>query len=219
MIVSESAVRDILSLNASNTKYSSATIGSNIRAAQAFLERRAGRVLEDVTATKTFTTEGKAAIAIPGLRTASAVTLNSAPLTADSTYWLIPDAQQTGLYTGIQFRAFSTNRDSLYPAYYGNPEWFDRGLDLPGGSSYRGSLPNDLTITGSWGYEAATLPEEAIHATAVLAAYFTKRGDAILSGGIATPEGAVFDLTNLPIEVQAFITEWRVQGGGVEAVG
>lgn len=219
MIVTVSAVRDYLSLNASNSKYDNDTIGSNIRAAQSFLERRTGRVLEDTSATKTFTTEGKTSLEIPGLRTASSVELSGSALVADSTYWLLPDAQRSGLYTGIQFRAYRTNLDASRPWWYGHPEWFDRGLDLPGGFEQRGSLPNDLVIAGSWGWTPDQMPAEAIHATKVLAAYFTKRPDAILSGGVSTPDGATFDLTSLPVEVQAFISEWRLAGGGAEAVG
>ena len=87
----------------------------------------------------------------------------------------------------------------------------------PGGTG--GSLPNDLVITGDWGYvDDATMPEEVRHTAKVLAAYFTKRPDAILGGALATPEGGVVDLSQLPIEVQAFVAEWRIEQG-VEAVG
>lgn len=214
-----SAVRDKIGLNASNSRYPDGLIGSNLRWAAGFLERRTGRVFDETTATKLFTTEGKSLVTIPGLATASSVTLNGAPLTADETYWLIPDAQQTGVYTGIQFRAFES-RPSGVPWWYGNPEWFDRGLDLPPYyGSHRGSLPNDLSITGTWGYAAASLPEEFIGAVADLAAWATKRGDALYAGAVASPEGNLFDLSQLPVEVQAFIAEWRLSGGGVEAVG
>lgn len=220
MIVSVQSVRDILGLAGSNSRYPDGLIGSNIRASQAFLEKRTGRVFEATNATRKFTTEGKAYLTIPGLATASAVTLNSSPLTEDSTYWLIPDAKQTGVYTGIQFRAFES-RPSGVPWWMGNPEWFDRGLDLPPYyGSHRGSQPNDLSITGSWGYAAFDgVLEEIPRTVAILAAWMTKRGDALFAGGVATPEGQLFDLSTLPVEVQAFIAEWKLQGGGVEGVG
>ena len=220
MIVAVSSVRDILGLAGSNSRYSDGLIGSNIRASQAFLEKRTGRVFEATTATRKFTTEGKAYLTIPGLAAATAVTLNSAPLTEDSTFWLIPDAKQTGVYTGIQFRAFES-RPSGAPWWLGNPEWFDRGLDLPPYyGSHRGSQPNDLSITGTWGYTAFDgALEEVPRTVAILAAWMTKRGDALFAGGVATPEGQLFDLSTLPIEVQAFIAEWKLQGGGVEGVG
>lgn len=220
MIVSVASVRDVLGLNASNSRYGDGLIGSNIRAAQAFLEKRTGRVFERTTATRKFTTEGKAYLTIPGLATATAVTLNGAPLVEDETYWLIPDAKQTGVHTGLQFRAFES-RGGGSPWWYGHPEWFDRGLDLPPYyGSHRGSQPNDLSIAGTWGYQSFDGALEEIPRTVtLLAAWMTKRGDALFAGGVATPEGQLFDLSQLPVEVQAFVAEWKLQGGGAEGVG
>lgn len=218
-LVTAASVREYMGLNAVSTdsRYSDATIGSNIRAAGSLLERRTGRLFGDQTLTLKFTTNGATLIPLPGLRAATSVTLNSATLTADQTYYLVPDVQQTGIYTGIQFRAFET-RATRGPWYLGNSEWWDRGLDLPHvGLGQFTSLPNDLVIVGTWGYTDALLPEEARHATKVLAAYYTKRPDALLSGGITT-EGGVFDLSAYPIEVQDFIRAWAV-GSFVTAVG
>ena len=145
--------------------------------------------------------------------------LQGSTLTGDSTYWLTPDTQQTGVYTGIQFRAFGTQRQGG-PWWLGNPEWFDRDLDspwYPGNYGGGTSLPNDLVIAGSWGYvDDATMPESVRHAAKVLAAYYTKRPDALLSGGITTPDGNTFDLSRLPVEVAQFIREWDV---GPQVVG
>lgn len=212
-------VREYIDLNtvSSSSKYTDSTIGSNIRAAGAWMERRTGRIFGNQSATiKKFTTNGKASILLPGLRTATTVKLDDTALVADETYWLLPDAQQTGLYTGIQFRSWSTGGA---PWYLGVPDWWDRGLDMGGGQSAGGSLPNDLVITGDWGYvDDATMPEEVRHTAKVLAAYFTKRPDAILGGALATPEGGVVDLSQFPIEVQSFVSDWRIEQG-VEAVG
>jgi len=210
-------VREYIDLNttASSSKYTDSTIGSNIRAAGAWMERRTGRVFgAQAATTKKFTTHAKAYHLIPGLRTATTVTLDGTALVADTTYWLLPDAQQTGLYTGIQFRAWGKGGA---PWYLGVPDWWDRGLDMPGQPA-GGSLPNDLVIVGDWGYvDDATMPEEVRHVAKVLAAYFTKRPDAILGGKLYTPEGGVVDLSDFPIEVQAFVAEWRLEQG-VEAV-
>lgn len=213
-------VREYMDLNAvaSSSKYTDSTIGSNIRAAGAWLERRTGRVFGNQAATtRKFTTHTKASLTIPGLRTATSVTLDGVALVADETYWLLPDAQQTGLYTGIQFRSWGKGSA---PWYLGVPDWWDRGLDMPGqpgGSG--GGLPNDLVIVGDWGYvDDATMPEEVRHVAKVLAAYFTKRPDSLLGGALATPEGGAVDLSQFPIEVQAFVAEWRLEQG-VEAVG
>lgn len=211
-LVTASAVRQYLNLNdpatGNDSRYTDQTMGSNIRAAGAWLERRTGRFYGDQTLTLKFTTNGQALVILPGLRTATSVTLAGATLTADSTYYLVPDTQQSGVYTGIQFRAFQ-NRQSRGPWYMANPEWFDRGLDLPGQGSvgYTSSLPNDLVIAGSFGYTDALLPEEVRHAVKVLAGYYTKRPDALLSGGVTTDSGS-FDLSAYPIEVQDFVRDW-----------
>lgn len=204
--VSAASVREYLGLNSpgSTSQYSDATIGSNIRAASWTLERATGRIFGDSSRTLLFTTNGAAYLTIPGLRTATAISLQGAALAADTGYWLTPDAQQSGVSTGLQLRAFGATRTDG-PWWLGNPEWFDRGLDLPGRSA---SLPNDLSITGSWGY--ADIPEPVLHATKVLAAWYTKRPDAILSGSLVTPDGNFVNLSSLPIEVQTFIAEWRV---------
>jgi hypothetical protein len=210
MFVNVQTVRDYLDLNppGGDSKYSDATIGSNIASAGWALERATGRIFGPVTKTLVFSTDGRAQMAIPGLRTASAVTLQGTALTANATYWLLPDLQQTGVATGIQFRAFSQpNSDPRW--YLGNPEWFDRDLDswrYPGSG---GSMPNDLSITGDWGYAMADIPDPVLLATKALAAWYTLRPDALLAGARMTPDGNTFDLSRLPTEVALFIAEWK----------
>lgn len=211
MFVSVQEVRDYLSLNAPGTdsKYSDATIGSNIRSAGWTLERAIGRYLGRQTLTLTFSTDGRAQMYIPGLATATSVTLQATTLTADTTYWLLPDSQQTGVSTAIQFRAFR-GPGSGGKWWLGNPEWFDRNLDspfYPGNYGSGGSLPNDLVIAGDWGY--STIPDPALLATKALASWYTLRPDALLSGTRFTPDGNIFDLSRFPTEVSAFIAEWK----------
>jgi len=211
---SEASVREILSLNgASTSQYSSDLIGSNIRDASWFLERATQRIFRDETSlTLKFTTNNADTVYLPGLRTASSVSLNGAAFVADSSYWLVPDAQQSGVYLAISFHPFG-GQD-----YRSNPEWFDRNLDSPKWQSLqasRRSLPNDLSIAGAWGYTDATLPEPVRRNTARLAAWYTIRSDALLSGARAT-EAGIFDLSNLPVEVQQFVASWK---SGPQAVG
>lgn len=213
MFVTEQQVRDYLALNAPGTdsKYSSATISSNIRSAGWSLERACGRLFGDVTKTLKFSTDGRAQMYIPGLRTATSVTLQGTALVADTTYWLLPDDQQTGVYTGIQFRAF---RGPSYGGawWFSNPEWFDRNLDspfYPGNYGMGGTLPNDLLIAGAWGHVAGTEPDPFLLATKALAAWYTLRPDALLSGMRFTPEGNVFDLSKFPAEVVDFVGQWK----------
>lgn len=208
MTLTAQAVRDILTLqNNGNSKYTDGTILSNVRAAQAFLERATHRYFVSQTKTLTFTSEGRASVPIPGLRTPSSVVSNSTTLSRDESYWLIPDAQQTGVYAAVQLRAFANRREG--PWYLSNPEWFDRNLDSPlYPGNYAGSAPNDLVITGDWGYTDP--PEPFLLAQKFLAAFWTLRPDALLSGGTATPEGNVFDLSHLPDEVQQFVADWAL---------
>jgi len=209
------AVRDFLELEPNSTsRYTDETIGSNIRTATWFLERATGRLFSDRTKAMTFSTNGAPHMTIPGLRTATSVTLGGSALTADSTYWLVPDSQQTGVFTGIALRAF-TRTDG--PWYMGVADWWDRGLDMPNGPRTGNTMPNDLVITGSWGYADADVPEPVRFATKVLAAFWTKYPDAVLIGSAATAGGGAIDLSGFPLPVQQFITDWRVEAGVAQA--
>jgi hypothetical protein len=214
VIITAQSVREYMELNSpgSTSKYTDATLGSNIRASQGMLERWTSRRFEDVTATLTFSTDGRAFLPIPGLRSTTGVTNQGTTLVADETYYLLPDTQQTGVYTGIQFRAFRTSGTNG-PWWLSNPEWFDRNLDHPHYPANRGesmTLPNDLTIAGSWGWTDALMPEAVRHAVKVLAGFLTLRPDALLTGGRFTPGGDVTDLSQFPIEIQAFVADWKV---------
>ena len=212
----EADVREVIKLNASaSSDYSSDLIGSNIRSAAWFLERVTKRIARDETdLSLKFSTHGRAATFIPGLRSASSVTLNGSTLTEDESFWLIPDDQQTGVFTGIQFRAFTRGSDPQW--YLSYPDWFDRNLDSPKWRpEWTASLPNDLVIRGAWGYTDATLPEPWRHANKALAAYYTLHGDVMLSS-VRVVEGGSFDLSQLPIEVQTFVADWST---GKQAVG
>lgn len=217
--VSVASVLDYLELNTPGTtsQYSSATVGSNIRAASWTLEKATQRWFMDRPGvTWTGTSNGRAQVYIPGLRSASAVSIQTAPLVANASYWLLPDVQQTGVYTGLQLRAFtSAGRDPGRP-WLANPNWFDMNLDSPwfpgnyGGGFNQSSLPNDLVVTGDWGYTAANLPEPLLHATKVLAAFYTLRPNSLLADVAITPAGGVVNYSALPNEVLQFIAEWKI---------
>jgi len=204
------AYAGVMAINAQDDRWNAGPLGSNIRAASAFLEKRTGRQFElQLATTKTFTTNGEAFISLPGLRSASSATRNASTITADTDYWLIPDNQQTGVYIGMQFRPFGHAAD-----YRSRADWFDRNLDR-----YRGlvgSEPNDLTITGDWGY--VDYPEELVHVTNVLAAWFTRRPDSLLGGVSVTAGGTEVDMGALPAEVRLFIDGWKI-GNQIVGVG
>ena len=201
LFVTANDVRTFANLAGSSGRYSDASIGSNILAAQTFLQRETGRLFETRDGEAlTFTTEGRAQFALPDLRTASSVVWQGSALTANESDWLTPDAKQSGVYVAIQLRHFTTQGKW----YYSNPEWWDRGLDWGSPSS---SEPNDLVITGDWGWDPP--PYDVLHATKVLAAWYTKRADALLANAVANPEGAILDYSVLPPEVADTIRTYR----------
>lgn len=203
----------------SQSQLTSDVISSNLRAAQTFIERATNRFFADRPATTlTFSTNGAAYIDIPGVRTVTSATWPvGVPLdfSVTGTGYLIADTQQTGLYIGVQVRPFV--RNNAGPWWRSSPEWFDRNLDSPyypgnygGGNGLYSSIPNDLQITGDWGYDDASLPEPFRDAVKLEAAWKTLRPAALLSGAYSTPDGNAYDLTNHPKEVQDFINQWRL---------
>lgn len=205
-VVTQASVRDLLAITDTTREWSTGIIGSNILVASARLQRVTNRQWEPQTAaTKLFSTEGRDSLAIPDLRSATAVTLNSATLTADSTYYLLPSRPEPTIYIGIQFPRLK-GRSSIL-AY---SDWYDRGLDLPDFQrDIRRGVPNDLSIAGDWGRLEAAWPIEVVQAIRALAAFLTiHASSALLSGAKQTPEGNVFDLSRWPLEVQAFVKDW-----------
>ena len=207
---SVAAVREYIGTAATTGQFGAGPIGSNIVVAAARLQRITGRQFAVQSATtKTFTTRGRPSLTIPDLTSASAVVLNGSALVANSTYYLIPDAAHTGIFTAIDLPAYRDRSD--YRTY---SDWFDKGYDSPLARSRLNSpLPNDLAITGEWGW--VTYPPEYSFATMVLAAWLTKRVDAVLSNVLQSPDGNVMDLSHLPPEVEGFIRDWSI---GAEAV-
>ena len=76
--VAVSEVRDYLGQSSTTGRYSSANIGSNIRAAPGFLQKSTGRQFEQQDGTaKTFTTYNRAIVHIPDLRSVTSLTMDS----------------------------------------------------------------------------------------------------------------------------------------------
>jgi hypothetical protein len=201
-------LRSYLDLQANSGRASTPNLDLLLQAASDFLERETGRIITASASNtaRTFSTFGAPAITIPDLRTVSAATLQSTALTAGSTYSLIPAPQQPvagdAIYTGIQFRAYSSWD------YRSNPEWFDRNLDNWRWSNTGYSLPNDLVITGLWGW--TSVPPQWKLATLVLAGYEYKRPDSLLANVAITPEGGVLNYGDMPPEVVELIRSWRL---------
>lgn len=198
-------LRDFLEVTGTTGRLSTANLDLFLASAADWLEKTTGRVItaSGSNTVRVFSTNGAAYLTIPDLRVAATVTLQSANLTADESYWLLPSRNAPDIYTGIQVRPFNQGGH----AYLGNPEWFDRNLDNPKWG-YHGTLPNDLSITGLWGW--ASTPAQWKLANMALAAYHYRHADALFSGLQQTPEGNVLDLSMYPSEVQRLVAEWSL---------
>lgn len=214
--VTPADVRAYLNVTSNTGQYSDGLIGSNINAASGNLQTWTGRQFEsqggsNTAYTKTFSSDGQATIVLPGLISAAAITSQSVPLIANQTYWLIPDNLQTGVYTGLQVHSYG------WQDYRANPEWFDRNLDS---WLYRGkvgagnqTLPNDVSVAGWWGH--VPLPSPLLHATVLLAGYYTLRPDSLLTGVVQVGEGAFSSLSGIPDEVREFVHTWSLRSSVV----
>ena len=226
-IVSPTDVRDYLELNSpgSTSRYTDASIGSNILAAQDYLERRTGRYFVDrpsITWTRENATMLQAQVSIPGFRSFTSVTWGGAALTVGfaagdtASVWALPDALNSGIYVALQFRAWRADSDR--PWYLADSNWWDKALDNPfypgnwGGGYAWTSMPDDLVVVGDGGYPAGSEPYFLRHAVKVLAAFYTQRGPTILADTIITPAGGVMQASRLPGEVMDFIADWKIGG-------
>lgn len=203
-------LRTYIDTSANTGRYADANLDFLLGVASDQLERATGRLITASASntTRLFTTGGRAVLTIPDLRAATTVSLGGTTLTADTSYWLIPSNQAADIYTGVQIRPFAG------PAtggrwYLNYADWFDRGLDSPlFGASFDRSLPNDLSITGLWGW--TTPPPAWRLASMALAGYYLKHSDALLVGSGATPEEGVLDFSEFPSEVRQLIHDWQL---------
>lgn len=210
-------VRDYLGTQdtVATKQWSNSLIGSNIAAASDNLQRWTNRQFEpqgsNTAVTKVFSTEGAASITIPDLRSTSAITLNGATITENETFYFVRDRNQSGVYVGLEFPGFR-NRWSpglnTFDINYNHLRWGEYRFE---------TLPNNLSITGVWGHDP--YPASLLHATMILAGYYTLRPDALLGGAVNRLEsGVIFDLSQLPNEVQKFVQEWRIETNSVVMV-
>lgn len=225
LIITAQSVRDYLELNtpASSSKYSDDTIGSNIAAATSQLEQVCHRWFANrPAATYTTTSMLRAVVPVPGFRAITSVTYGGSAMTANQSFWALPDPLGTGLYTGLQFRAFRVDPKDV-PWYLVDSGWWDKALDSPfypgnyGGGYVFTSMPNDMVVVGDGGYDPAVavdspggFPSAVLHAVKVLAAFYTMRPASILADVAITPAGGVLNYSQMPAEVRSFIATWTL---------
>jgi hypothetical protein len=217
LTVSAAEVRDYLQLEVDNptgnSSLSTGQIESNILAAQETLERATKRWFVDRPAvTYTSTTMLRAIVPIPGFRTFTSITAYGSVLIQNQAVWPLPDVQNTGIFTALQFRPFRGDMEHWWLA---NPNWWDAALDNPfypgnyGGGYAWTSMPNDMIIVGDGGYASGTYPFAWLLAVKQLASFFTKQPAAILAETIVTPQGGIINYASMPSTVQGFITSWQ----------
>lgn len=219
--VSAADVRGYMNVTSTSGQYSDGNLGSNIRVASSLLQQLTNRQFEAQTGIKYFSTMGRSSLALPDLRSVNSVTLNTATLTQNSSFYLIPDRINSGVYVGIEIPAIRLRAEygGGY-SYKAAPDWWDRNMDSPKWQAWGWSaLPNDLAIdSDQWGWAAADYPEELLHATKVLAAWFTVRPDSVFSNVIQTPGGTLADVSQYPPEVQMFVGQYRLEDSAVSAL-
>ena len=217
LTVSAAQVRAYLSLEAGNPtnspSKSTEQIESNILAAQEVLERATGRWFVNRPATTyTATTMLRAIVPVPGFRAFTSVSAYGSALVVNQAVWPLPDAQNSGIYTALQFRPF---RGDLHEWWIANPDWWDAALDNPfypgnyGGGYAWTSMPNDMVVVGDGGYAPGSEPFSWLLAVKQLAAFYTLQPAALLAATIVTPQGGVISYADLPDTVVNFINSWR----------
>ena len=234
LMVTATQVRDYLNQVSSTTsnQYTDATINSNIAMAQSALEFATGRYLAPRSFTSQspwlWTTMNFNSIPLPGFRTITSATRTGSALVANSSYWITPDSQQTGVFTRMFFRAPTSpdfwpgNPGTPYGPWITNPLWFDLAADSPfyptnlGGNYYLTSLPRDLEVVGEAGYDVALPadsyggpPSIALMAIRAKAAWLTMRPASIMADVAITAQGGIVNFASEPPEVQQFIMQFK----------
>lgn len=221
-VVSPATLRSQLNLESTTGQYSTDIIGNYILDAISSLEQTTRRFLvnhPDVS--WGMTSYGRPILPLPGFRSVSSVTWQGSIQTASTSavsgdgYNLLPDAMQTGVYTGISFRPLHTSAGPWWLSLGGaTTNWFDTGADNPfdprnyGGGYVFTSVAQDTLIVGTGGWEPLFEPGDFTHALEVLAAWYVMRPAAILADSAITPAGGVVSYSQMPPEVQNFCKKW-----------
>lgn len=211
--VTDQEVRDYLNVTGTTSNYSAGILGSNASLASGLIQKRTGRLFEHTSnLTKVFSTRGRASFTIPDIHRVDSVTWNGAALAVGSTVYFIPDRVNTGVYVGVNLPALEGKGGNW------GAEWFDRNYDsFRWQQRVRDTQPNDLTISGDWGHDP--YPIELLRATTILAAWMTRRANALLANAAQDATGAILDYSAWPPEVTSFIHEWAISASSaVESV-
>jgi len=221
-VVLPSTLRDMNGWTTSTGVWSDTVLGNHLLDSIGEIEKTTRRFfVNHPGASLTWTSMLRAILPIPGLRTPTSVTWAQTLLTAGA-YWLLPDGMQTGIYTGIQFRALRVEDSG--PWWLADSQWFDKALDSPfypgnyGGGYAFTSMPNDTIIVGDWGYAPGSEPNAFVHALEVFASFEAERRLSLLADSAITPQGGVLSYSSMPDEVKRFCADWSA-GQQVVSIG
>jgi hypothetical protein len=239
-VITPQTIRDIMewdttTASAAAGPYSDTIIGNHLLDSIGELEKTTRRFFVNRPGfTWQVTSNGAPMLPLPGIRSASSVTWQGAVQVAGtaggggSGYALLPDIQQTGVYTSIQFRPLRTP-DTNGPWWLSlgganGTDWFSTGADNPydprnyGGGYVYTSTALDTVIVGDWGYAPGSEPNPFVHALEVLASFAQMRRLSLLADSVITPQGGVLSYSQLPPEIRQFCTDWSA-GQQVVSVG
>lgn len=152
-----------------------------------------------------YSTDGQAAITIhdrPYSDATRVVTWYGATLTEGTGYWMLQDRRDPTASITIQIRQF--NRVGNW--YKADPQWWDKNLDK---LDRRGSLPNDLKISGTVGHPAT--PLDVKQAVTELAAAMFWKAKSGASGVVKTFTGEEVTVAELEERYQRFVNNWRIR--------
>ena len=218
-IITPATLRSQMNWTSSTGQYTDDILGNYILDAINSLEQSISRFIVNRPGyTYSVTSNGRPLLPLPNLRSATSVVWQGAAQTAaipgqGNGYTLLPDVQQSGVYTGIQFRPF--NQDPRTAPWWlslggATTNWFDTGADNKYDPRNYGlgyvftSVAQDTIIVGDWGWEPLFEPGAVVHAVEVLAGWYGMRPAAILADSVITPAGGVVSYASMPPEVQQF---------------
>lgn len=232
-IVTPATLRAQMNWTSSTGQYSDTILGNYLLDAINSLEIATSRYLVNRPGhTHAITSNGRPLLPLPNLRTATSVKWQGAVQSAGtpgggaSGYQLLPDIQQSGVYTAIQFRPFNVDPRGPWWLSLGGAttNWFDTGADNPfDPRNYtRGywftSTAQDTVIVGDFGWEPLFEPGAVVHAVEVLAGWYGMRPAAILADSVITPAGGIVSYSQMPPEVQQFVRSFSA-GQQVASIG
>jgi hypothetical protein len=180
-----------------------ASVASN---ASVTAERDTSRIFAvSSNVTHYYSTDGAASVTIhdrPYNDAGRLVTWNGVTQTEGSGYWMLQDRRNPEVSITIQLRHY----DRTGEWYKADPFWWDKNLDQ---IDRRGSVPNDLAITGTVGHPSVPLDvKQAVTELAAAMFWKAKSGASSVVQSAAATESEIAELED---RYQRFVANWRIR--------